>query len=240
MARGRKADPDKRKGYFYEEQEEAVVKYVTANTQKERDQVFQEVIYPALTKMTESIIRRYKLIPPGEEFNDVFNDALSYVVTKLDQFDFHSGFKAYSYCGTIIKNYLIGRINEHSKNLKNNTSYEMKAHEIEENVRYSTLYEDKNTMFTDVIAKTATQIEFMLENADHYELTTDEAKIGHALVEILRNWDTMFATDGSNKFNRSSVELVLKEMTSMTPKQIKESVRKFKKMYLNVKEFLTD
>ena len=57
--RGRK--PKERKGYFYEEEENAIVKYINETNQEEKNKIFNSVLYPALTKMIESIIRRYSL-----------------------------------------------------------------------------------------------------------------------------------------------------------------------------------
>ena len=75
--RGRKPKAN-RKGYFYEEEEEAFIKYVTSTDQHERDKVFREKLYPAFTKMIESIIRRYELFTPSEDFTDTFYDTMSF------------------------------------------------------------------------------------------------------------------------------------------------------------------
>ena len=69
--RGRK--PKERKGYFYEEEENAIVKYINETNQEEKNKIFNSVLYPALTKMIESIIRRYKLFVPDEEFDQNFS-----------------------------------------------------------------------------------------------------------------------------------------------------------------------
>ena len=58
----------KRKGYFYEEQEQAVVDYILAETKEDKNKIFNTWLKPAFTKMIESIIRRYKLYVPDEEF----------------------------------------------------------------------------------------------------------------------------------------------------------------------------
>ena len=64
--RGRK--PKERKGYFYEKEEQAIVDYIASTDMEEKNRIFNTVLMPALTKMIESIIRRYKLFVPEEEF----------------------------------------------------------------------------------------------------------------------------------------------------------------------------
>ena len=82
--RGRK--PKERKGYFYEKEENAIVQYINEKNVEEKNRIFNTILYPALTKMIESIIRRYKLFVPDEDFEQNFNDTISYLLTKIDHF----------------------------------------------------------------------------------------------------------------------------------------------------------
>ena len=91
----------KRKGYFYEEQEQAVSDYINSHDKLEKNRIFNEWLKPAFTKMIESIIRRYKLYPPDECFDETFNDTISFLMTKIEKFNPDKGYRAYSYCGTI-------------------------------------------------------------------------------------------------------------------------------------------
>jgi hypothetical protein len=134
--RGRKPKDKKETGYFYKREEDAVLAYLSAQTAEEKNEIYNTVLRPAFEKMAESIIRRYKLFIPNETFEDTFNDTLSFLITKMNKFE--SGkFKAYSYYGTICKNYLIGRIQSYSKSLQRNPSYDVIAEEFNDNLRYS-------------------------------------------------------------------------------------------------------
>ncbi len=82
--RGRK--PKEKKGYFYETEEQAIIQYIAETNTLKREQIFNQILYPALTKMIESIIRRYKLYVPDEEFDQTFNDTISYLMTKIGNF----------------------------------------------------------------------------------------------------------------------------------------------------------
>ena len=93
--RGRKPSAE-RKGYFYEEEESAFVKYLTTENYKEKNEIFNNILFPAFTKMIESIIRRYNLYPPEETFQETFDDTISFLLSKIEHFDPSSGYKAYS------------------------------------------------------------------------------------------------------------------------------------------------
>src|SRR3712207_3747522 len=76
--RGRKPSETKKGYYFCKEQEEAVKNYLLAETKDEKDKIFNEWLRPAFTKMIESIIRRYNLYLPDENFIDTFDDTISF------------------------------------------------------------------------------------------------------------------------------------------------------------------
>ena len=82
--KGRK--PKAKKGYFYDGEEDAIVRYINETDLTEKNKIFNEILHPALTKMIESIIRRYKLFVPDEDFDQNFNDTISYLLTKIENF----------------------------------------------------------------------------------------------------------------------------------------------------------
>ena len=236
--RGRK--PGKvRKGYWYEEQEEAFAMYLTAETKEKKEEIFNEKLLGPFTKMTESIIRRYNLYPPDEEFQETFDDTMSFLITKIENFNPESGYKAYSYCGTIIKNYLIYKINQFAKNQKRNTSYDSydteELTDITDTLRYSYDSNTNNIAFLgELMKKTAKDIEEMIDNPTKNRLNENQIKVGKALIEILTNWEELFARMGSDKFNKSSILLFLKETTLLSTKEIRDS-KQFKNQYYCIK-----
>ena len=59
-----------------DEEESAIVKYINESDENEKNRIFNTILYPALTKMIESIIRRYKLYVPEEEFDEKLKNAI--------------------------------------------------------------------------------------------------------------------------------------------------------------------
>jgi len=233
--RGRK----KKKGYFYDEQEEAVKNYIKATTKEEKDKIFNTWLKPAFTKMVESIIRRYNLYLPDEEFTDTFNDTMSFLMTKIEKFNPDMNFKAYSYCGTICKNYLIYKINKFKKNQEKNERYDVIQRDLSNNIRFS--YGERTdsvTFLNELISKTCKEIDRIIKNRDKYNLSNDEIRVGRALIELMQNWEDLFAQMGSNKFNKSSILLFLKESTFLTTKQIRDGMKKYKEAYYFLKKQL--
>ena len=141
----RKKNTETRSGYFYEREQDAFVTYLNSTDEEEKNRLFKTILYPAFTKMIESIIRRYNLFTPDEDFKTTFDDTISFMMSKIDHYKPESGYKAYSYCGTVCKNYLIWKINQYNKNLIRNESLDEKARELSGDMRYSYMMKDDDS-----------------------------------------------------------------------------------------------
>ena len=214
--------------YFGEEQEKAVVNYLESNDETERNKIFNEYLREPLIIMVESIIRRYKLYRKDLEFEEIHNDTMSFLITKINKFDHTKNHKAYSYFGTICKNYLMGAIQKDTKEQNRSVSYDDISSDIEERNDLSYVIDEYVIDYRDVIIKLTVSLEDFMEDED---LTENEQKLGYALLEIFNNFDKIFQVGDGNKFNKNLILLSLREMTSLSTKEIRISLKKFKKMY---------
>lgn len=294
--RGRK--PKEKKGYFYNSEEEAIVKYINETDFFEKNRIFNEILYPALTKMIESIIRRYKLFVPDEDFDQNFNDTISYLLTKIENFkpiitsydviediskikaDFilfseedlktkiknateddpeyikvYMGeneetmepiymffkkethkYKAYSYCGTVCKNYLMFKSTQYQKKKQRNISYNNIIEDLMDNSRYAVEEYNSNTLAEKLVSKMALEIKEMIINDENNNLNDNEKRVGKALVSLLNNWEKLLPNNSSNKLQKSSVLYFLREETRMSTKEIRDNMKKFKTVYKLIKK----
>jgi len=227
--------PKKRtqKEYFGVEQEEAVVRYLESEDENERNKIFNEYLREPLIIMIESIIRRYKLYRKGVTFDENHSDTWSFLITKLNKFDHTKNTKAYSYFGTICKNYLMGAIQKDTKESNRSVSYEDISSEIEENPHLSYTIDHEVIDYSDIITKLVVELEDFMENETMNE---NERKLGYALLEIFLNFNKVFQIGGGNKFNKNLILLSLREMTSLSTKEIRLSLKRYKKMYNGILE----
>lgn len=235
--RGRKP---KNKNYFAEEQEKAVADYIRSTDVEEKNRIFNEILRPAFTIMIESIIRRYSLYPPDEEFKETFDDTISFLMTKIMSFKPETKFKAYSYCGTICKNYLIYKINQYNKRVQRYDSVDSPNcslhNKLRDNIDYSYIDSNpKQELLQELTGGTVADIERAIKNKDELMLSDNDVKVGNALISLLKGWEELFSQMGSNKFNKSSAIMYLKETTMLSSKEIRASLKKFKSRYYDVK-----
>lgn len=219
------------KEYFGADQEEAVIRYLKSDSEIEKNKIFNEYLREPLIIMVESIIRRYKLYRKGMEFDEIHTDATSFLMTKISKFDPTQNHKAYSYFGTICKNYLMGSIQKDNKEQNRNIPYDDISSDLEENPELSYIIDETHIDYKDVICKLSVNLEIFMDNE---ELNENEEKLGYALLDIFGNFETIFQIGDGNKFNKNLILLSLREMTSLSTKEIRVSMKKFKKIYNGV------
>lgn len=227
----------------------------------ERDALFDAVLKPAFKKMVESIIRTYKLYVPDEDFDATFNDTMSYLTTKISNFKKPKGTKAFSYCGTICKNYLLFKKMQYDKNLKRSVPYEMIREGISDNLNYSDIREDRDSYVRSekLLMMITSEIQKMIANREDYKLSDGEVAVGSAIIELVNNWETILkATEDdtneetecvnpmspyksiSNKLQKSKILYFLREETMMSTKEVRDNMRKYKVVYVALKKMMQE
>jgi len=228
--RGRKP---KQANYFDVREEVAVVKFLEATTSEEKNKIYNEFLRHPLDKMISSIIRRYKLYRKDMDFYEIHTDTHSFLMTKIDKFKPSKEKKAYSYFGTICKNYLMGQIIKDQKEMNRKISYEDISYDLENNENYSYSIENDSTDSALVIQNFLLELESFLKQEN---LNENEVKLGHALYDIFENYENIFIGASNNKFNKNIILLSLREMTNLTTKEIRSSMKKYKVIYLGLVE----
>ena len=220
--------------YFGPEQEEAVVTFLTSEDWEERNRIYNNHLRAPLNKMIESIIRRYKLYRKADTFEDVHADTLSFLATKMEKFQPDKNKKAYSYFGTICKNYLLGQLLKADKRMKSDLSYEDMYKTVEEMDDYKYSIEDGDkTPLEEFIREISANIK---AETNHGKITENEKLVGNALVMVLDNWETIFEqVESGNKYNKNLILSYIREISGLTTKDIRVSMRRYKKIYSALK-----
>jgi len=123
--------------YFDTREEMAVLRFLEATSLEDRNKIYNEFLRKPLDKMISSIIRRYKLYRKDMDFYEIHIDTHSFLMTKIDKFKPSKEKKAYSYFGTICKNYLMGQIIKDQKETNRKISYEDISSDLENNYELS-------------------------------------------------------------------------------------------------------
>ena len=232
----------KNKNYYGPEQEEAVVRFLEAETDYERQKIYREELRAPIDKLIENIIRTYRLYRPSYEFEDLHSDTLSFLITKFDKFKPEKGKKSYSYFGTICKNYLFGEmVKEHKRNTSL-VDIDKSQSDVLKRDGYTYHIDTEDIDFTLFLENLAISVREDLKNDN---LSDNEFKVGYALAKILEEWRELFSdvSDGKNstKFNKNLILLYIRNMTGLNTKEIRNSMKRFKSLYKMFKnDYLDD
>ena len=217
--------------YFDVREELAVRMFLTATTVDEKNKIYNEYLRYPLDKMISSIIRRYKLYRKDMDFVEIHTDTHSFLMTKVDKFVPSKEKKAYSYFGTICKNYLMGQILKDQKEFNRKISYEDISSDLENNMNMVYYLDIEPTSNDTIIFDLLNLIKEILQCDD---LSENEYKLGLALSDIFENYESIFPASDNNKFNKNIILLSLREITNMSTKEIRSSMKRYKKIYLGL------
>jgi hypothetical protein len=107
---------------------------------------------------------------------------------------------------------------------------------IDNNIGFSYADDDPQRAFIcELTGSTVENIKKILDDKDRMKLSDNEIKVGTTLINLMTNWDDIFAQMGSNKFNKSSILLFLKESTMLSTTEIRNALKVYKKRYYEVK-----
>ena len=162
-------------------------------------------------------------------FEEIHTDTHSFLMTKVDKFKPDKNKKAYSYFGTICKNYLMGQIIKDQKETNRKISYEDISSSLEERPDMSYRIDDDIIETDYVINKYLEELKDYIESE---QLNDNEKKLGYALIDLFDNYESIFSGTDNNKFNKNVILLSLREMTNLSTKEIRSSIKRFKKLYL--------
>lgn len=210
------------KVYFTEDTERAIVEYNKSTDQEERETIFRERIHPAIDKLAENIINRFKFPYIDGNFEDIKNQVVSFLVLNLHKFTEDKG-KAFSYFSVVAKNYLV---------LHNNNSYrdELRStYLVDSSSDESFLLEEVLTTKPEVESShrdTSDFVELLIQywdfNLDRIFKKKRDKEIANAVVELMKRANTI------ENFNKKALYVLIREMTNNKTVHITKVINKMK------------
>lgn len=146
--------------------------------------------------------------------------------------------KAYSYCGTIIRNYYRDHSRDTYKEKKTNLPFDDYIEEVEKTFDYIGDDFDGEHQLERLILNVINEIKTIILTDPN--IREKEIIVGEAIINILENWQVLFMEEtpfGSyknkitNKYQKNKVLLMLNEQTGMTTKEMRANMKIFKDVY---------
>lgn len=204
----RKRKP-KSKNYFTQETENAIVRYNNEADPEKRSQIYEREIHYPFFKLTENIIHTFKFYyTEVDEIEHLQHEVICFLLSKIHLFDPAKGAKAYSYFGTIAKNYLIV---SNTKNYKKRID-KADVSEAETNEEFS--YNIEDSPLKDDLSKFIDLfVDHCSENIFKLFPKKNDAEVADAILEIFRKREDI------DVFNKKALYIYIREIVDVkTPK----------------------
>ena len=205
----------KRKVYFGQEVQDAIIEYNESNDSVERNVIYSTRIHKAFDKLAENIINTFKFTYFDYGFDDIKHETVAFMVMNIHKYDHTKGSKAFSYFSVVAKNYLILHNNNNYKKYKTHDKMEV----LDRHTTTDKFYE------SDFITLTNEIIEYFDNNMNSTFKKDRDLKIGYAIVDLMKQRDDI------ENFNKKAIYILIREMTDVETAHITSVVNVLKKHY---------
>jgi hypothetical protein len=216
--------------YFNSGTQEAIVKFQSEDSCKERNKLYVSEIAPAFEKLVENLINIHKFTGMHDTYEELKNDCVNFLFETIHKFDASRGTNAFSYFNVVAKNWLIIRTKQKTQKTKRNVSLDdpssLTAHE-------TLVIEEYNMLPSqDVLIDSAGSVENtvnMLYDIRSKVKTENELTCINAIITIFDNIDEI------DLLNKSAVLLYMRELSGLSPKQLTTAMQSIKRHYKKTK-----
>ncbi len=224
----RKRGRPKKRYYFTDDTQDAIVAYNHEDDQKLRNKVFNEYIYKALLKLAENIIHTFKLYYFNATAKQLKHEVVAFLLEKMPKFTPDKG-KAFSYFSIVAKHYLIINNNKNYKRMIGKSpvlAIDNQRDLSNENARKDLLEEHKD--FMDMF------VSYWEINMYNVYSKQRDIQIVDAVLTIFRERDNI------ENFNKKALYIIIREMTDVKTLYITRVVNTLKKSYLELHDIYTE
>jgi hypothetical protein len=203
--------------YFTKETEDAIVLYNETFDQRLKNQIYNEKIKYAFSKIAENIFNTFKFSYNEVSPIKVQEEAISHMVANIDKYEKGKG-KAFSYFSIVAKHWFILENNNNYRRFKKHSTIAEQPDDTGEFVVEPEYYSRVN--------ETREFIQLMIKFWDvnmrkHFSKQRD-IEIANAVVEIFRNSDRI------DIFNKKALYLYIREIADCQTQHITKVVNKMK------------
>ena len=205
----------KRKVYFGQEVQDAVVDYNTSTNDIERNKIYGTRIHAAFDKLAENIINTFKFTYFDYGFEDIKCETVAFMVMNIHKYDHTKGSKAFSYFSVVAKNYLILHNNNNYKKLKSHSGIEVL--DKEKNMGYH--------LDSDLKQFTKEVVNYFDNNLQTIFKKQRDLSVAYSILDLMKKIDEI------ENFNKKSLYILIREMTDVNTAHITSVVNVLKKHY---------
>jgi len=212
--------------YFNACTQQAIVDYIIESNSVKRNEIYVREILPAFSKLVENLINVYGFQIQYESKADLQNECIEFLYGVITKFDASKGTKAFSYFNVVAKHWLIIKSKQSARNIHVFTSLDdtesLSQHDLETIENHNVSPSPEETIGS---YHNKEKINAILESIASKAITENE-------VECLKGINLLFGNVNELDFlNKRAIMLYLREITSLSPKQLSVVLSLMKRHY---------
>ena len=217
--------------YFGPEADASIARYNASPAGPEKNDIFDKEIRPVFEKLVHNLIYVYKF-QNLDDIQTLKAESLAHLYEMLPKFDSNRGTKAFSYFNVVGKHWFINRSKEYKKRERNES--ELICDLDHENVRFNPSIVVKP--FEESIIEKEFWIAFSNEMATWRDrvMKPQERKVLDGVIFLFQNSGIV------SIYNRKAIYIYLREITGLQFKQIANSLKKLRELYVEFKRDFDD
>jgi hypothetical protein len=214
----------KRKMYFGQVTEDAIIEYNKETDPIIRNQIYNESIQAPFDKLAENIIHTFKFYYFDVPSEEVKHEVVSFLVMNMHKFQEGKG-KAFSYFSIVAKNYLILHNNNNYKKMKNqdqidvldykrNVMSEVKGEQVKD--YYEVFFEE--------------MLDYWDKNLMELFKRKKDLNVADSVIYLFKHRQDI------ENFNKKALYILIRERTGSNTQHITRVINQMKKQYIKMQK----
>jgi hypothetical protein len=218
------AKKKKRKMYFGQVTEDAIVRYNKSDDTILRNTIYNDYIQKPFEKLAENIIHTFKFYYFDVPSEDVKHEVVSFLVMNMHKYKEGKG-KAFSYFSIVAKNYLILHNNNNYKKMKNQDQLDIldfKRNVTSEKGR-ETLRDYYETFFDEMLNYWDNHLTELFKRKK-------DLNVADSVIYLFKNRRNI------ENFNKKALYILIRERTGSNTQHITRVINQMKKQYIKMQK----
>lgn len=210
--------------YFGKDVEENIIKYNQTENEAEKDKLYEFSIHPALNKLVENVIHKYKFYYYDSTYEDLKHETVLYLHERLSKYTQKKG-KAFSYFTIVARNYLIVRTTENYESQVNRDP--LVIVDDRRDISSELQAEERNDLLSDFMVEWS---EWGVENVERLFARDRDQRIADAIFVLFGNCENI------DNYNKKALYILIREQADVKTQYITRVISKLKDIFFEMSE----
>ena len=222
----RRKPGSKSKNYFNADTQAAIIEYQNSDSLDEKNTLYVKAILPAFEKLAQNLIFIYGFISPGEPYEHLKNDCVSFLFETIHKWSPDKGTKAFSYFNVVAKNWLIINSRRRVKNERRHVSADYQEGMSRRDKQAYAAHDIVLSPDEEMIKKNfRNEIMEVLKEIQSRASGENEKKCIDAVVTVFETVDQL------DFLNKRAIFVYVRDISGLSPKQLSVAMSTIRKHY---------